>query len=52
MHDGKYANLESPEEVFSVGINRAVDLLAKKKTRPGRVSSSALKVLGDHPEGG
>ena len=52
MHDGKYATLESPEEVFSVGINRAVDLLAKKKTRPARASASALKVLGDHPEGG
>jgi|RhiMetdeSRZDD1v2_1073273.scaffolds.fasta_scaffold27427_2 DNA topoisomerase I len=51
MHDGKYATLESAEEVFSVGINRAVDLLAKKKSRPGR-ASSALKVLGEHPEGG
>jgi DNA topoisomerase-1 len=52
MHDGKYATLDSADEVFSVGINRAVDLLAKKKSRPGRASSSALKVLGDHPEGG
>ncbi len=52
MHDGKYANLEGPEEVFTIGINRAVDLLAMKKSRPGRASSSALKVLGDHPEGG
>jgi DNA topoisomerase-1 len=52
MHEGKYANLENVEEVFTVGLNRAVDLLAKKKTRPGRASSSALKVLGDQPEGG
>lgn len=52
MHEGKYANLESPEEVFTIGINRAVDLLAKKKNRPGQTSFSALKVLGDHPEGG
>jgi DNA topoisomerase-1 len=52
LHDGKYATLESPEEVFTVGINRAVDLLARKKTRPGRASAAALKVLGDHPEGG
>jgi DNA topoisomerase-1 len=52
LHDGKYATLESPEEVFSVGINRAVDLLAKKKTRGPRASASALKVLGEHPEGG
>jgi DNA topoisomerase-1 len=52
IHEGKYANLESPEEVFTIGINRAVDLLAKKKRRAGRTSSAALKVLGEHPEGG
>jgi DNA topoisomerase-1 len=52
LHDGKYATLESADEVFTVGINRAVDLLAKKKARPGRASAAALKVLGDHPEGG
>jgi DNA topoisomerase-1 len=52
MHDGKYATLDSPDEVFTVGINRAVDLLARKKSRPGRASSSALKILGEHPEGG
>jgi len=52
MHDGKYANLESPEDVFSIGLNHAVDLLARKKTRSPRASAAALKVLGDHPEGG
>ncbi len=52
LHDGKYATLESPDDVFTVGINRAVDLLAQKKLRPGRTSSSALKDLGEHPEGG
>ena len=30
QHDGKYASLGSPEEVFEVGINRAVTLLAEK----------------------
>jgi DNA topoisomerase-1 len=30
LHDGKYANLPDVEEVFSVGLNRAVDLLAQK----------------------
>ncbi|MGQ0484778.1 MAG: type I DNA topoisomerase [Hyphomicrobiales bacterium] len=53
LHDGTYANLDSAEEVFTVGINRAVDLLAERKakgftrTRPG-----ALKDLGPHPGGG
>ncbi|KKB83802.1 DNA topoisomerase I [Devosia limi DSM 17137] len=30
LHDGKYANLPDVEEVFTVGLNRAVDLLAQK----------------------
>jgi DNA topoisomerase-1 len=58
LHDGTYANLDSAEEVFSVGINRAVSLLAEKRAgggrRPGgRTAPTALKTLGDHPtEGG
>ncbi|MGQ4272963.1 type I DNA topoisomerase [Terrihabitans sp. B22-R8] len=52
-HDGVYANLSSAEEVFEVGINRAVSVLAEKKAggRSARESTPA-KVLGDHPEGG
>ncbi|WP_349357293.1 type I DNA topoisomerase [Stappia sp.] len=54
LHDGTYANLESPEEVFSVGINRAVDALAQKRAKGGRGRAAAkpLKELGDHPDGG
>ena len=52
LHDGTYATLGSPEEVFTVGINRAVDLLAEKKARAPRDSASVLKDLGTHPEGG
>jgi len=36
LHDGKYANLPDFEEVFTVGINRAVDLLAQKAAGGGR----------------
>jgi DNA topoisomerase-1 len=50
--EGTYANLPSPDEVFTIGINRAVDLLAEKKSRAPRGSTSALKDLGVHPEGG
>jgi DNA topoisomerase I len=49
-HDGKYANLESADEVFTVGINRAVSVLAEPKKRPARAGQQALKTLGDHPE--
>jgi DNA topoisomerase-1 len=52
MHEGKYANLESAEDVFTVGLYRAVDLLAQKKERPGRRQTNALRSLGDHPQGG
>lgn len=55
MHDGGYANLESIEDVFSIGLNRAVTVIAEKKAAPGRGRSStpaALKELGDHPDGG
>ncbi|MEH3125833.1 type I DNA topoisomerase [Agrobacterium cavarae] len=55
MHDGGYANLESVEDVFSIGLNRAVTVIAEKKAAPGRGRSStpaALKSLGDHPDGG
>ena len=55
LHDGTYANLPSVEEVFSVGINRAVALLAEKKAGGGksrfqRAAPTVLKELGEHPE--
>ena len=57
LHDGKYANLESVEDVFSIGLNRAVAVLADKenKTGGGRgrgATPAALKDLGQHPDGG
>ncbi len=38
LHDGTYANLPEVEEVFTVGLNRAVDLLAQKAAGGGRFS--------------
>ncbi|MHB2265128.1 type I DNA topoisomerase [Aliihoeflea sp. PC F10.4] len=56
LHDGSYANLESIEDVFSIGINRAVTVIAEKKSRfangGGRAAATALKELGDHPDEG
>jgi DNA topoisomerase-1 len=51
-HEGAYASLDAPEDVFSVGINRAVTLLAERKAKGpsfGR-GGQALKELGPHPE--
>jgi DNA topoisomerase-1 len=55
LHDGTYANLESIEDVFSIGLNRAVTVLADKQSKGpgrGRNAAVALKELGDHPDGG
>jgi DNA topoisomerase-1 len=50
-HDGKYASLGTPEEVFEVGLNRAVSLLAEKAASSrGRRGANVIKELGDHPE--
>jgi DNA topoisomerase-1 len=54
QHEGTYANLPSADEVFEVGVNRAVALLAEKRaTRGGaRGEAAALKDLGAHPADG
>ncbi|HKB21772.1 MAG TPA: type I DNA topoisomerase [Methyloceanibacter sp.] len=52
QHDGKYASLSAPEEVFEIGINRAVSLLAEKAANRRQRASSVVKELGEHPEGG
>ena len=51
LHEGIYANLDSPEEVFTVGLNRAVDLIAEKAAKGGRRGAAkSLKDLGEHPD--
>ncbi len=52
-HNSTYANLPDAEEVFTIGMNRAVEVLALKATR-GRPAgpATALRDLGEHPEGG
>jgi DNA topoisomerase-1 len=50
--DGKYASLSTPDEVFEVGANRAITLLAEKASKRSPRGSSVIKELGEHPEGG
>jgi len=49
-----YANIKDPAEVLTIGMNRAVELLALKAARGGRgVAAKPIKELGEHPtEGG
>ena len=56
-HDGTYANVESIEDVFTIGVNRAVIVLAEKragggKSRFARAAAEVLKDLGEHPRDG
>ena len=46
--ENKSARIENVEEIFSIGLNRAVTLIAEAK--PGRISSSIIKDLGEHPD--
>lgn len=50
-HGKKYANLPEVDEVFTIGMNRAVEVLAAKQIR-GRAVAEPLKTLGAHPDGG
>ncbi len=52
-HNSTYANLPEVDEVFTIGMNRAVEVLALKTIR-GRPASpaTALRDLGEHPDGG
>ncbi|MEM8988048.1 MAG: type I DNA topoisomerase, partial [Pseudomonadota bacterium] len=55
QHGKIYATLPSVEDVFEVGVNRAVDLIAEKKANPraGRgAAAKPLRELGAHPETG
>ncbi len=52
-HGKTYANLESVEEVFEIGLNRAVTVIAEKKANPrgrGRTAAKPKRELGKHPE--
>ncbi|MCW1934443.1 type I DNA topoisomerase [Pararhodobacter zhoushanensis] len=53
-HNKTYANLPEVDEVFTIGMNRAMEVLAAKLARgPGRgAAAEPLKLLGDHPDGG
>ncbi|TNE60735.1 MAG: type I DNA topoisomerase [Alphaproteobacteria bacterium] len=50
-HDGIYGKLAGTDEVFSVGLNRAVSIIADTaaKKAGGGASKTVLKELGAHP---
>ena len=46
--ENKSARIENVDELFTIGLNRAITLIAEAK--PGRISSSLIKDLGEHPD--
>ena len=51
-HGKKYANLPDVEEVFTIGMNRAVEVLAAKPMRGQAAAAEPIKRIGTHPNGG
>jgi DNA topoisomerase-1 len=54
-HDKTYASLEAGDDVYAIGLNRAVTLIAEKVAKGpgrGRFQKDPGKPLGDHPSGG
>ncbi len=50
-HAGVFASLKDPEDVFNLGLNHAVELLAEAKKKKG-AAAVPIKELGDHPVDG
>ncbi|MEO1733699.1 MAG: type I DNA topoisomerase, partial [Pseudomonadota bacterium] len=49
---GTNANLDDVEDVFTIGMNRAVEVLASKPKRGKPAPAAPLRDLGAHPDGG
>jgi DNA topoisomerase I len=55
QHGKTYANLEDGDDVFNIGLNRAVTLIAERLARPARArrfGADPGRALGDHPAKG
>ena len=52
VHLKTFVNLPDANDLFEIGINRAVDMIAEKKAKGGGRSrgGTVLKDLGKHPE--
>jgi DNA topoisomerase-1 len=54
-HDKTYANLEPGDDIFHIGLNRAVTLIAEKRAKPARFrrfGADPGRPLGVHPTRG
>lgn len=49
-YDGAFISLKEDDDVLSVGMNRAVELIANAPAKKQRAAAKALKELGQHPK--
>ncbi len=47
-HDNEFRSIPKDDDIFSIGINRAVDLLAQPKRGSTRKGQNPIKTLGKH----
>src|SRR6187397_2248931 len=52
QHGKTYANVETGDDVLTVGLNRAVTLIADKALKRGRRQPAPGRSLGEHPDKG
>jgi len=50
LHEGKFTTLPPTEDPLSIGINRAVEVLANAPKKGERTGATPLRVLGKHPD--
>ncbi len=51
-HDGAFVSLKGDDDVLTIGMNRAVDLIASNPKKGGGATAEPLKELGNHPKTG
>ncbi len=49
QHDGKFVSLKGDDDVLTIGINRAVTVIAEAPVKKG---AEPIRKLGEHPDGG
>jgi len=52
VHKGSYRNLETTHDLLTIGLNRAVDLMAQPNKSRRRAGPPSLRQVGAHPEDG
>ena len=52
LHDGKFKSIPKEDDVYSIALQRAVEVLAMERAPRGAAAGGEGKTLGKHPEDG